>query len=464
MILFDPKNPDFFYKLGFAYLNTPHKADSALICFKKAQHLLSPKSQVSFNKPSLDFYRAYAYFLTHNIDSCARILQTYQKNKHQYPQYFNNTINSLLDSVNQIATQFFLIQNLGPNINSKYTEHSPIFDKDSKMLLFTSRRKLGPNAIKYKDNQYDENIYYSFQKKNGQWTKAKPIPVIDTTYNEASCSFNPINDIIIVYKDNDNGSLYWSKLINNHWTILHKFPRPINTSAAENHGTITSDGKTLYFSSDRYGSYGQKDIWMSHLLPNGSWSKPINLGPNINTGADEDAPYITPDGKYLYFSSTGHNSMGGYDIFVSQKDEFGAWGPAKNLGYPINSVYDDIFFFPVDSATAYFASNRPGGLGHTDIYVVKFLPTKKYQNFAVAVIKGFNKTQNLSVKISNYITGQTIITKPNQIGNFVFLNQPSHKYKITIQNSQGRTLYQNILFSTNVSKLKLEHQPNLPRN
>ena len=461
MINFDPTNPEYYYKLGIAYLHTEGKADSAIMEFKQAEELFKPRYRKRISRFALRFYKAYSFYLTNNLDSAVRILQRLYQTDY-LPDEFLLIVADLLDSIQNKVSNSVKITNLDKNVNSLYTEHSPIFDKDNQILLFTSRRKLNSKSIRYKDEQYDENIYYStYNPMIDQWSGAQPVKVLDTLFNEASCSLNPDNKIAIIYKDEAGGNLYWAKLINGRWTRLHKFPKPINTSYSENHGTITSDGRILYFSSDRPEGFGGMDIWMSKLLDDGTWTKPINLGPNINTAGDEDAPYITPDGRHLYFASTGHNSIGDYDIFVSELDEFGTWGPAQNLGYPVNTIFDDIFFYPVDSSTAFFASNRPGGYGSADIYKVEFNYLKKDYLVNICYLEGFNKPKNLIVKIKDLITGKEYFARPNEKGKFIFITQPYHEYHLLIQNTyNGQTLYKENINITNPQTL-LRRQINL---
>ena len=455
MILFDPQNPNYYYKLGIAYLHTKGKADSALISFKQTEELFKPKYRKLISKFALSFYKAYSFYLTNQSDSAIRILQRLYQTTH-LPNEFLSIVGQLIDSIDAQKRQYIQITNLGENINSKYTEHSPIFDLDNNLILFTSRRKLNNRSKVLKDKQYDENVFFSkYNPLNNTWTKAQPVKSLDTIYNEATCSFNPDNNIVILYKDDGGGNLYWTKLVNGRWTKIHKFPRPINTANSENHGTITSNGRIIYFSSDRPDGFGGMDIWMSKLLDDGTWTKPINLGPNINTAADEDAPYITPDGRYLYFASTGHNSIGGYDIFVSEKDEFGFWGTPLNLGYPINTIFDDIFFYRVDSSTAFFASNRPGGFGNADIYKIEFNYLKKDFLVNIYFTEGFNKPNNLLVKIKDNLTGKEYFAKPNEKGKFIFLTKPYHQYSLLIQNPlSGQILYKEHINITDKQKIK----------
>ncbi len=463
MVSFDPQNPVFYYKLGFAYLNTRGKADSALFFFDKALKFYKRKYHKQINKHALKFYKAYAFILTNQADSAAKLLGHLLEDKNKkLPASFLRAVKNLKDTLDTRVDKIVKVRNLGPTINSKYTEHSPVFIKQTNTLIFTSRRPIvGRVCIPYDDGQYDENIFLStYNPKLNIWSKPKLWSQIDTIYNQASCSYNPENQIFIFYKDEASGNLYWTRYINSQWSIIHKFPRPINTNNEETHATITADGKILYFAAYRPNTIGEKDIWMSKLLPDGTWSRPINLGPTINTVGDEDAPFITPDGKHLYFSSTGHNSLGGYDIFVSEKDEYGSWGEAQNLGYPINTIYDDIFFYPVDSATAYFASNRPGGYGHSDIYKVDFLNLKKDYQINICYLSGFTGNNNLVVKISDYFSGENYVARPDKDGKFIFVTKPNHKYHLIIENSKGKTLFQKVFDASPnyyMKKWKIEH-------
>jgi hypothetical protein len=167
-----------------------------------------------------------------------------------------------------------------------------------------------------------------------------------------------------------SGLILVSKLEDGNWTE----PKPIDFPIFENNSVVTSltisqDMNTIYFASNREGGYGGKDIYRITRMPDSTWSKPMNLGPTINTPYDEESPFIHPDGVTLYFPSQGHKNMGWFDIFYSIKDENGNWSAPENLGLPINSVLDDLYFIATfDGKTFYLSSNRDEGNGSMDIY------------------------------------------------------------------------------------------------
>ncbi len=457
MIMFDPNNPAFNYSLGYAYINTPKKQDSALIYLKRALTYYNPKKTKNVSIYEIKYYLAYAYFLNQKIDSAVILLENLLAD--QVSPRFNEVVNKLFNKIDKIASENIEIYHITSPINTRFTEHSPIYIPEDHKLLFTSRRKLGKNAHEYEDGQYDENIFYSV-KQGDKWTSVKPLHGIDSSYNEATCSYNQKNRIIIFYRDDQNGSLFWSKYIDGKITTPTKFPKPINSNNFETHACISDDGKTLYIAADRPDGFGGTDIYVSHMNKDGTWSKPVNLGPGVNTELNEDAPFIASDNKTLYFSSEGHGSMGGYDIFVSTRNEFGTWTPARNIGYPINTTADDIFLFPVDSLTAYIASSRRGSLGNTDIFVIKWKPQSQLDtNFYYIntwTIRGYKgNTNTLTVFVENLETHTTAIARPNSNGRFVFITKPLKKYHIWIEAENGSVIYDKT-FSQPLPKNKLK--------
>ncbi len=194
---------------------------------------------------------------------------------------------------------------------------------------------------------------------------------------------------MIVYRTNKEltgGDLYFSVFENTNWSNLEKLPEAINSKYAESSASLSEDGNILYFSSDRDGGYGGKDIYRSIRFGNGDWSLPLNLGPTINSKFDDDAPFISADGKSLYFSSKGHKTIGGFDIFkLSLKEDGNSWSLPQNLGYPVNTVKDDIYFVTTeDENKGYYSSSRDGGYGGQDIYRINLID----KNQMVVIVKG----------------------------------------------------------------------------
>ncbi len=332
------------------------------------------------------------------------------------------------------------VENLGDSINSPYSDHSPVFTADESMLFFTSRRNNGHEILP--DGEYDEDIYYSIADDDGNWSAAKNIgPIINTTEHDATVSISIDGSELYIYRDDDNGSIYVSKLDDkNNWTKPVKLPAPINSKYRETHASLGADNMTLYFTSDRPGGYGGRDIYVVRKLPNGKWGIPQNLGPQINTPFNEEGPFIHPDGKTLFFSSQGHNSMGGYDIFYSSYNkETKTWSKPVNIGYPINTTMDDVFYVPTpDGKRAYYASKQFNSIGGTDIFLIT-LPGLKEKG--LTVMSGYILTaqgevpQNTNITVSDIKNGNVVgIYTPNPVtGKYLFILRPGKNYNVSVE-------------------------------
>ncbi len=443
----DPANADFWYKLGFCYLNTEGKRDSAIQCFKKSLILLQKnkrkkwwkrKFSYSITPQEVKFYLARAYRVNMQFDSAKILLN--ELNAEVRNKRFKKLIAS---EMNKTKTAEYLVSkplnirvvNLGKGINTEYTEHTPVFTADESELFFTSRRKLWPDSHKLFDGEYDENIYVSYKDSTGKWSEPKPVEGINTRDHEATISISYDGTKMFIYKDEDNGSIYYSEFKDNHWGTPIKLGPNINTKYRETHASLSIDGKTLYFTSDRPGGYGGLDIYRSRLQPDGTWGPAENLGPAVNTPEDEEGPYIHPDNRTLFFSSKGHNTMGGYDIFKVTLNRFGTWSAPENLGYPINSVEDDVFYFPTaDGKRAYFASKKGNGYGRSDIYMM-YVP--KAQANAVVVYRAKLAVCNGSlphadILITDYTQNQSYPVTPKN-DHFIFVGTRGHTIGIQVE-------------------------------
>ena len=283
----------------------------------------------------------------------------------------------------------FKPENLGDSINSQYDEYWPSLSADEQTLVIT--RKLPVNDASGLSDSQQEDFYVSYWKE-GHWSKVKDIgPPLNTSDNEGAQSlsvdgkrmyFTACNrpdgigncDIYVSFKKGDN----WSEPIN--------LGEPINTTASEKQPSISPDGRTLYFISNRAGGKGGFDIYSSYLNDDGQWESPVNMGDSINTPYNEQSPFIHPDNQTLYFSSDGWVGMGGYDIFLSRRKEDGTWSKPVNLGYPINTQKDEIgLFVNAKGNKAYFSSSRIEGRG-LDIYSFDLYPDA--QPIPVSYMKG----------------------------------------------------------------------------
>lgn len=272
----------------------------------------------------------------------------------------------------------YYIANLGSKINTTAPEYVPVLTTN-KELMFTSKRK---DNLKEKvnplDGKYFESMYLS-KIENGNYSEPRRYTVPDLYLkspfkkgHESIVSMSPDGKKVFVYRDN---KLYETDM-NQATTEPVKLSKKINLDYYQNHAYLTKDGKTLYFTSEEAnGSVGGNDIYKVTKLDNGTWGDPENLGTTINTKLNEDAPFISDDGKTLYFSSNGHPGFGGYDIYKSSLEN-GNWTEPVNLGRPINTVGHDIFLIKeLNNNRGYFSSNRRGGKGDMDIYKINFNPT-----------------------------------------------------------------------------------------
>jgi hypothetical protein len=262
--------------------------------------------------------------------------------------------------------------NLGSNINTKYDQYWPSLSADEQTLVFTSLLPIDPHIEDVYLNRQEDFFYSTFE--DGQWTPARPVgPPLNTQGNEGAQSISADGKLMVFTgcnRQDGYGScdLYYSKKENDHWSVPKNIGKPINTKAKETQPSIASDGKTLYFASNRPGGKGGLDIWVSVQADNGIWGEPVNLGDSINTAFDDQSPFIHADNQTLYFSSKGWPGMGQADLFFSRRIGEDHWSKPKNLGYPINTHFDEIgLIVNTRGNRAYYSSNRAGH-GGRDIY------------------------------------------------------------------------------------------------
>ncbi|CAG5077461.1 OmpA family protein [Parvicella tangerina] len=322
-------------------------------------------------------------------------------------------------------------------INTEYSEYRPKINGDETEMYFTSRRPHGDNPLLDEDGLYYEDIYYS-KKKNGEWTK--PVRVegaINSDSHDACLYLSPDGLNMIIYRthieNNNEGGIYQSQLIDGKWSEPKLMIAEVNSSYWETDANISADGNTLFYTSDKPGGQGGRDIWQMKKLPTGEWAKVQNLGYPVNSDIDEEAPYLHPDGKTLYFSSKSHSTMGGFDVYSSTLNNDGTWTEPKNLGYPINTTGDDVFYFPTnDGKRAYFSSYREGGKGKQDIYMIE-IPS--YDLKTLAVYKGLAKyttgevIKELQIDITKTSNEEHGTYRPNNLnGKFLFILQPGETF------------------------------------
>lgn len=244
-------------------------------------------------------------------------------------------------------------QSLGDSINTAGPEYLPSLTADVENLIYTV------------NNAGSEDFYLS-HRVNGHWTKGVPLEAINTPRNEAAQCISADGRTLVFTADYGREGfggydLYIAEVRRRQWGKAVNLGAPVNTAGWESQPSLSSDGNTLIFASDRAGGQGGRDLWMSQRSSDGKWSIPVNLGPGINTPGHEQAPFLHADGQTLYFMSDGRPGMGQADLYLSRLDAQGHWQTAQNLGYPINTPDEEgALVVTTDGATAYF-TRRVGG-------------------------------------------------------------------------------------------------------
>ncbi|MEY3398627.1 MAG: hypothetical protein RL220_1221 [Bacteroidota bacterium] len=447
----DSTNSNVNYKLGYTMLQIPNSKTEALDYLRAATANELSKKYDPFDaterKAPIEalYYLGYAQHLNYELDEAIASFKTFMRKvseKHNLYNLAKHEIQMCEEAKNQIANpQGFIITNVGPVINKETNDFSPVLSIDQSAMFYTSRRLRSDttnSAITDIDTgEWKEDVYVSYRDQQGNWTTPE-ILNLNSDEHDATLSVSPDGQTLFIYRDvAGDGQLYESKLIGESWSDPVLLGSDINTPAWETHATISADGNTLFFVSNRRGGEGGRDIYRCVKMPNGDWSKALNLGPTLNTPWEEDSPFLTPDGRTLYFASQGHSSMGGFDIFYSTLGEDGNWSTPVHMGYPLNTVDDDAFFVPMaDGRTAYYSSAKEGGYGLKDIYHIE-LPESVNES-SLAVLKGFviaepgkDLPNDLRILITNNKTGEVTEYRPRKRdGGFVAILQPCVGYKI----------------------------------
>ncbi|GAL83018.1 hypothetical protein MYP_244 [Sporocytophaga myxococcoides] len=376
----NPNKADVNYKVGILYLESDFKF-KALSYLEKAS-ALGLSSDYPITK-----YLGIANQFNHNFEKAIENYQNYRgaiTDKEEIKKV-DRRIYECRNGIEFIANPVPVkIDNLGPAINTLFPEYAPVISADDSILIFTSRRPGSTGGITDQSGMYFEDLYVSKKTHEG-WVKPQNLGFpVNTTSHEASVGISPDGNQLFIYKDNGNGDIYVCSISeDNKWSKPVSVGSEVNSvKYFENGACLSFDGKKLFFASNREGGAGGNDIWVTQKQDNGSWGKPSNLGLPINTEADEESPFMDLDGKTLYFSSRSHKGMGGFDIFKSVfNEESQKWSVPENLGYPINSADNDLYFIlSGDGRHGYYASVKEGGYGDKDIYRISMPPRSDYQD------------------------------------------------------------------------------------
>lgn len=380
----------------FEKLLAKHPSDNGLkfftaICYStrpdKHPLMLQYLSEVyAVNKKAskIEYELARANFFNYKFDEAANFLNQYSakvKKGDKEGQKEINQLSSNIKNAKDLAAKpvDVKITNVGNVVNTAASECSPYVDMNDSLLIFTYRGELSTGGLQNAYNEPDKNgVYYedvfTSSKVNGVWTTPKGIANVNSNNNDEALSISYDGKMMFVSRDSpdDDGDIYVSMWVDNAWGPATKVSGDVNTTSWEDNSFLSPDGKVLFFSSSRNGGYGGKDLYKSRLQADGSWGLAENLGDKINTTEDEDDPFFHLDGKLLLFSSKGHNSMGGYDVFKSYLKPDSTWTDPENMGYPINTTDDDIhYFLSPGGDKGYYSISKADGFGDNDLYTVE---------------------------------------------------------------------------------------------
>jgi len=417
---------------------------------KKAIPYLERSMRMGIDNPDAMFYLGLAYHYNLQYDDALTLFVEYKRKEagnflNEITRHIETVENAKKIAEAPIDVEF---ENIGLTINSEYPDYYPFITPNESFIAFTSRRRKNVQAKLEFDGFYSSDIWFA-EVSDGEFKDAENIGrAINTGLDEQLVGLSHDRTKLFIYIDHikEYGDIYYSELVNDIYRPKVKFDAVINSSEFESSATISTDKQTLFFSSRRSDGYGGKDIYMVRKLPTGQWANPQNLGPVINTPYDEDFPNLFYNDSTLYFASTGHNSIGGYDIFKSQWDpEKNEWSIPENIGYPVNTPEDNLTIsFTSDQRHAYVSRWMEDSEGDLDIYRITFKDKDPRETIIKSKIvvkdsektlkEGFitilnNRTQE---EVGNYIPDPTT-------GSIVIILQPG-TYNILVD-VEGYQLY-----------------------
>ncbi len=443
------KNPDEInvnFNLGLCYMNMSGNPDSSIYFLNRVKEL--DTDGWSDERAELFLAIARAYQLKYDFETPLTYYNEIDANdtegtfkertKHEREICKNASI--LVSNPVKLS-----VKKMGDEINSEDNDYRPVVTPDMQTLFFSSRRKTKlVETVIYDDGQHEETIFVSHKDGSG-WEKAKHIDTLfpDEEFGQetATCISKNGTELYLIR----DGNIYVSEFdsASGVWGEAKALPEPINTSRSEESSAfVSNDGEIMFFCSNREGGYGGVDIYRSYRLPNGNWGVPQNVGDVINTPYNEYSPIMHPTQNILYFSSMGHNTMGGYDIFYSIVNADSTFAAVSNIGHPINTPDDDVHFVPTTEKNLAFYSSiiwdsESNGSNGFDIYEVEY---EEPEINKLAVVEGTIKSQsNNRVLVTAESAGEIVgHYAPNHDTNkFVLILEVGENYTIKANNGSS---------------------------
>jgi tetratricopeptide (TPR) repeat protein len=424
-----PDNPNFNWKAGMAYLQIPGQEHLAVPYLEKAitQTTLKYKKH-SYDESSAPHYSYYylgnAYRINNELDKALETYETFMNSKGFEGNYNLNIVNTEVRAcerakiIQDVPINLLRVK-LDPPVNTETDNYNAVLSADGNTMIFVTQMKF-----------YDA-IQMS-RKVSGTWSEPEILnPQVGSDGDMYPVSLSSDGtELYLVKRSESNDDIYLSIFSGPLWSKAQPLNGNINTRTNETHASISGDGQMLYFTSDRRGGYGKMDMYRSQRLSNNEWGPAVNLGSTVNTNLNEETPFITGDGTRLYFSSQGHFNMGGYDIFFSDLLDDKTWSDPVNIGFPLNTTGDDLFYFPVDKGEkAYYAIREKEAPFASDIYYTEILERGALK----PGMEGSVLREDFNMKVININTKDTLIINFNHNLDRFSVTKPSGDFKIIIE-------------------------------
>jgi hypothetical protein len=463
ILLENPENLNIIYKIGTCYLNIPDEKDKAIPYLEAAAKNTTYDAKTESFKEKrapLDtyFYLARAYLINNEMEKGLNTLRNFRslaketegKGGMENLDFVDQQIQACKVAMGFMENPVMLSKKL---LGTDFSQGSM---NENPAVSFDG------NTIVFTERRGLVNVIEFSKKIRGKWQP--PIEItsqLNAGEDCSSCSLNMDGTELYLYKnDNFDGNIYTSKYVNDQWTPIVKLNKNINTKYYESHASVSADGKKLYFTSNRQGGQGGLDIYVSEKDETGDWGPAVNLGPVVNTMYNEDDPFIIEADSVLYFCSEGHNSMGGYDNFKSRRIG-NEWKPPVNLGYPINTTDDDKFFEPANNGENAFYSMKTDykkreifylGLGGLDVNQTYEIAGRFMLNDTVLALD-----KKCKISILNRKTGDTLYRATPEISTGLYRINVSPGEFIALYSADG-------YFTTSVDTTIIRDNPNLVIN
>ena len=426
-IIYDqnPENANINYKIGLCYLNIEGQKDQAIpYLLKAASHVSNDYTEGNLKEVNAP---KDAYFFLGNAYQIQNNLVDAENNYETYLGYLDPTDTVNINFVNQsiLSCQYakeivenriyFESKNIGNQINTPANDFDAVISGDGTTLVYVSAQKF-----------YDA-LFYSKKNSEGNWgfpINITPDIKSDGDLYPTGLSYNG-ETLLLVRDDNFNSDIYITEVKDGQWTPAKKMEKPINTKFWESHASLSKDGKTIFYTSNRSGGFGGLDIYKSSKQDDNTWGAAINLGPTVNSQFNEETPFITDDMSTLFFASQGHKTMGGFDIFSAETGANEGWSEPRNIGYPINSTDDDMFFIPFNNGISGYISlaDVDPNFGKKDIYLLNIFSDKNPRTVEIKgniILAGAQGNKNAKVTIRGG-SGNSPLVKSTSTSNGSFI-------------------------------------------